>query len=133
MSKCCVPSCRNSWRTHKLLVLPKDKELRIKWCMAISREDLIDVDLKQRNNYRVCEVHFMEHDKIGGPSNRRYLKCAAFPCLKLPDIVKQKNMSVIPTTLNNEVPKVENPFVNPIPRTSRTSENSCKESGIHEG
>lgn len=36
MSKCCVPSCRNSWRTHKLLVLPKDKEVSLYPIVPIS-------------------------------------------------------------------------------------------------
>ncbi|XP_076160376.1 uncharacterized protein LOC143143231 isoform X3 [Ptiloglossa arizonensis] len=84
MVTCCVPTCGNSTRNFKLYVLPKDRELRIKWCVAICRDDLIDIDLQTRNRYRVCEVHFDEHEKIGGPSNKRHLRCTSCPTLKLP-------------------------------------------------
>ncbi|CAL7933187.1 unnamed protein product [Xylocopa violacea] len=102
--KCCVPKCENDIKSTKLYVLPKDKERRKKWCIAICRLDLIEIEAKKRQNSRVCEDHFARDAKYEiTVRNKTNLKYGAYPTLQLPV---------------TKMPKIEDNLVDPEPRTS---------------
>lgn len=111
MVLCCVVNCKNTSKEEILHTLPKDDEvsvaglyknlnfynlvinqkinrllfqLRRKWCVAIRREDLIDIDLSKRSRYRVCDIHFAKNTKFPTNRNRTNLKAGSYPTFNLP-------------------------------------------------
>lgn len=80
---CSVTGCSNSSCTTKTHCLPKDPEIRRRWCQALNRYDLLDVTDKKRYNFRVCSVHFEEDAKFLMNRNRTDLKYDAVPTLYL--------------------------------------------------
>lgn len=58
---CLVPGCTNTTITapHKLFIsVPKGKELRMKWCEAMGRDNRNYVKLSNNSNRFCCEDHF---------------------------------------------------------------------------
>lgn len=70
--------------------MPLLVQIRKKWCIAICREELIDVDPRKRPQYRVCEIHFAEESRFAGVRNRTTLKYNACPTLELPGLLIQE-------------------------------------------
>ncbi|KZC06798.1 hypothetical protein WN55_07932 [Dufourea novaeangliae] len=86
MVRYCVPDCRSAKSRVKTYVLPKEKERRIKWCLAICRLDLIDVHPSRRHDYRVCELHFTPESLYASHHNKTDLKYDSVPTLSLPGL-----------------------------------------------
>ncbi|CAH1109321.1 unnamed protein product [Psylliodes chrysocephalus] len=51
MVKRCVPSCKNSSKGSKMHILPKDKKIRIQWCFALGKKNLI-IDVESKKNVK---------------------------------------------------------------------------------
>lgn len=54
------------------------------WFMAIQKPDLIGICYnvpKKRSQYRVCDIHFAEHDKFEKLNKKSNLKANAIPTL----------------------------------------------------
>lgn len=81
---CSVPGCKNTGTFR----YPKDKELRLRWCIAIHREDARKKLWRpsDHGDDRVCERHFKDDDilvlpPINASQGRRVLKEGAIPSI----------------------------------------------------
>ncbi|KAH1014238.1 hypothetical protein HUJ04_003102, partial [Dendroctonus ponderosae] len=82
--RCSIAGCGNTSTEVKLHCLPRDPEVRQKWCQVLNRNDLIDVsESHQRHKFRVCGIHFTEESKFVMVNNRTNLKYNAVPSLHL--------------------------------------------------
>lgn len=123
---CCVPNCKNSSKQQILHTIPKDDTLRRKWCVAIGREDLIEIDLTKRSRYRVCDIHFADTAKFAANRNRTNLKANSYPSMNLPDDPQpgsSKENFDVPSTMpeNISMKRTGSPLSEPMPKVYRES------------
>ncbi|KAG4079977.1 hypothetical protein HA402_006289 [Bradysia odoriphaga] len=118
MSKrCCATNCFNSLLSNKKVEyfgIPRHADFARAWCVAASREDLLEKPLNNIIKYHICSEHFTD-DCFKDPHERKLLKKTSRPVnVPIPTIFKNnidqflyKNNSNNKYSPNNSISNVD--------------------------